>query len=415
MPKPPKIDTANARSKLTARGKPYWHQLETGLALGYRAGPGTWSFRSSDGKGGNYVRSLEAVADDSDKEADNIRVLDFKQASTKARTLARGGDDDIDAGCPVTVDQALQIYADDLEVHGGGKTNAMHPRYHLKDSPLLLKLVSLTTANDWSKFRKAVLDKGLKPSAVNRMNKGLKAALNLAASRDARIVNARAWTDGLAALPEDIADEDDDTENVEDKILNDEQRRAVVAAAYDISAEFGLYVEVHSIGARSSQICRLNVGDLQIGDAPLLRMPSSRKGGRKRKTRGKNPMPISTGLAKRLQQAAAGRPRNAPLLLMADGQRWRSGKHRRPFEHAAKAAGLRDGVTVYFLRHTEITRKLLAGAPTRLVAATFDTSVLMIEKTYSKFIAHHGDAQMRVAMFDVDAPVTDNVVRIARR
>ena len=36
----------------------------------------------------------------------------------------------------------------------------------------------------------------------------------------------------------------------------------------------------------------------------------------------------------------------------------------------------------------------------------------MIEKTYSKFIADHGDAQMRRAVFDIDTPVESNVVAL---
>ena len=61
------------------------------------------------------------------------------------------------------------------------------------------------------------------------MCKALKAALNLAASHDDRIANAKAWTVGLAAIPEP-----DDTES--NLVLTDEQRRDVVSAAYAISA-----------------------------------------------------------------------------------------------------------------------------------------------------------------------------------
>ena len=63
----------------------------------------------------------------------------------------------------------------------------------------------------------------MKASTVNRMCKALKAALNLAASHDDRITNAKAWTVGLAAMPED-----DDTES--NLILSDEQRRDVVSS-----------------------------------------------------------------------------------------------------------------------------------------------------------------------------------------
>ena len=102
-----------------------------------------------------------------------------------------------------------------------------------------------------------------------------------------------------------------------------------------------------------------------------------------------------------------------PLLLMnPDGARWNANAHRPPFIEAAQAARLPNGATMYCLRHTAITRALLAGVPVRLAASSFDTSVLMIERTYSKFIADHGDAQMRRALFDIDAPADGNVVAL---
>jgi len=63
------------------------------------------------------------------------------------------------------------------------------------------------------------------------------------------------------------------------------------------------------------------------------------------------------------------------------------------------AAGMDpDAITLYCLRHTAITRALLRNLPIRLVAASFDTSVAMIEKTYSRFIVHKGNDQLRAAL-----------------
>jgi hypothetical protein len=251
------------------------------------------------------------------------------------------------------------------------------------------------------------LTKSMKASSANRLCKALKAALNLAAAHDDRVTNAKAWAVGLALLPEA-----DDTES--NLVLSDEQRRDVVSASYAISDEFGIYVEVHAAtGARTSQLALLDVGDLHAGKEPKLMVPSSLKG-KNRRTRTRKPMPITTGLAQRLKQGAASRDASEPLLLNSDGERWLSRAHRRLFIEAAKAARLPDGASMYCLRHTAITRALLANVPVRLVASTFDTSIEMIEKTYSKFIADHGDAQMRRALFDVDAPAAGNVVPLMR-
>ena len=61
-----------------------------------------------------------------------------------------------------------------------------------------------------------------------------------------------------------------------DAVLLDAQVMGVVAAAYEQSPAFGLYVQVHAeVGARSSQLARLTVGDLQ---RDRLMVPASHKG-----------------------------------------------------------------------------------------------------------------------------------------
>jgi hypothetical protein len=71
-------------------------------------------------------------------------------------------------------------------------------------------------------------------------------------------------------------------------------------------------------------------------------------------------------------------------------------------------------VTPYSLRHSSITRQLLRGVPIRVVAASHDTSVPMIEKSYSAMIGDHSDALHRAALIDLGGPSGDNVVPIAR-
>jgi integrase len=400
-----KISTKTARSKLLKRPKPYWHTVAPGISLGYRRneGVGSWSVRGANGAGGNWVKAI-AVADDREA-ADGTNVLNFEQARERAKQIARG-QDVVDTGRPVTVTEALDAYAADLRARKGGASNAARLRAHLPAS-LAAKPVSLLMAKELRHWRNALAEGDLKASTINRLCKSLKAAINLAAKHDPRIANAKAWTDGLAALPE----ADDAESNL---VLSDEQRHALIAAAHGLGPEFGLSVEVHAVtGARSGQIALLNVGDLDAGREPKLTMPSSLKG-RNRKTRTKKPMPITAGLAKRLQAAAVGRPADAALLPMPNGERWNGTAHYRLFAKAAQIAGLPAGATAYALRHTGITRALLAGVPVRLVASSFDTSVAMIEKTYSKFIADHGDVQMRRAVFDVDAAADSNVLPLVR-
>ena len=168
-------------------------------------------------------------------------------------------------------------------------------------------------------------------------------------------------------------------------------------------------------GTRVSQLARLEVQDLQDDRAaPRLTMPSSKKGrGRKVERR---PVPIPQGLAAKLQAASSDRDADAPLLVKQKGGRWRHGDHWRLFQKAAAAVGLDPAeVTLYALRHSSIVRELLANVPIRIVATKHDTSVAMIEKTYSKFIGDFADALSRKAMLDLSESVTGNVVPLGVR
>src|SRR4029077_9859854 len=106
------------------------------------------------------------------------------------------------------------------------------------------------------------------------------------------------------------------------------------------------------------------------------------------------------------------RPAEAPLLLRADGKTWQP-QHERLYRKAVERAGVSG--TVYTLRHSSIVRALLANVPVRVVAAVHDTSVTMIERTYSAHIADHADALSRRALLDPSAPGAGaNVVPMVR-
>jgi hypothetical protein len=192
------LETRTARLKLTPRKKPYgFLTIAPGIALAYRRnqGAGTWVVRVADGHGSNWTKAF-GIADDHE-EADGAHVLTFWQAQDKARVLARG---DVDHGRPYTVSEALDAYAADLKARGGLAENASRVRYHLPPT-LAAKTVSLLTSRELQRWRDSLPLK-IKPASVNRLMKGLKAALNLATKHDPRIANANAWKVGLAALPD---------------------------------------------------------------------------------------------------------------------------------------------------------------------------------------------------------------------
>ena len=100
----------------------------------------------------------------------------------------------------------------------------------------------------------------------------------------------------------------------------------------------------------------------------------------------------------------------------SNSSRWRKGDHWRPFRQAAAAAGLDPAeITLYALRHSSIVRELLAGVPVRVTAAKHDTSVAIVEATYSKYISDHADALSRRALLDPNAGRVSNVTALRGR
>ena len=385
------------------------------IGLGYRRNQtaGTWVARVADGKGGNWTKAI-GFADDYE-EADGTGFFDFWQAQERARAVGRLGHagDGQDAKL-ATVEKALDRYEADLKTRGGDVGNAARVRSHLSDS-FNQKTVGLLTKRDLRSWRDG-LAKTLTPASVNRTCSILKAALNLAADHDDRIPSRRPWENGLATIH--------DAEESRNVILTDALVRSLIVAAYKQSGKFGLLVEVAAItGARVSQIARLEVQDAQGDRADFrLMMPTSRKG-RGQKKIARRPVPVPAGLVERLTKLSKGKPKKAPLLVKPSGEPWSKSDHSRLFKRAvkkivetiveleaekhdkSKPVKLDDHdpseVTIYALRHTNIVRQLLAGVPIRVVAVNHDTSVAMIEKTYSRHIGDHSDALARATLFDI--------------
>jgi integrase len=377
------------RLKLPVARKPVFVRIGPGVSLGYRrnATAGTWVVRVANGQGGNWTKAI-ANADDF-AEANGTAVLDYWQAQARARTIAgaSGGEDGADNALTVTA--ALERYKADLAARSADAANVARVRAHLPDA-MARRPVALLTARELTTWRNGLMP-ALSPASANRVSTVLRAALNLVADGNAGISNRSAWDVGLKAIPDST-----ETRNV---VLSDAQVREVVSAARGLGAEFGLLVETAAVtGSRISQIARLTVGDVA---ADHLTMPTSRKG-RGTKKVGRRHVPVSSSLCQRLTAVAKGKPADAPLLTKPSGEVWKKSDHNRPFRRAAVLAKLDpDEATIYALRHSSITRQLVAGVPIRVVAAVHDTSVSMIEKTYSVGIDRHVDAIVRPALISI--------------
>ena len=408
------LESRSARLKLPARRRPYaGPSLARGVSLMYRRNRtnGTWVLKSSDGHGAYWTKAF-GLADDYE-DSDGKNVLTFYEAQDAAKKLARGEDGNGDTA-PITVDGALKDYERDLETRQCNVYNAKSPRVHLSKA-LTAKPVQLLVASELKKWRDGLLGK-LKPATVNRVSRCLFAALELARQHDDRIQNRQAWEIGLACLP--------DAQEARNVVLSDDEVRKFVSAAYALDDKLGLLIDTLAVtGARPSQAVRLRVDDLHDHPVrPKLMMPKSAKGGgrnRSRKRHERYSVPITVQLAARLKAASKGRAADAPLLLQGDGSPWHANpgqNYHRQVDKLVSAIGLDPAdVTMYALRHSSIVRMLLLNVPIRLVASLHNTSVAMIEWTYSKYITEHSDDISRSALLHHEEPtlVADNVVSIS--
>ena len=411
MPKPRSstLENPTSRARLTLRKKPYYVKIAPGIHLGFRrnAGAGTWSVRVAQ-DGAEWLKRI-GLADDLEPAAPPA-VLNYWQAYDLARKLARKQPGAVeDESRPLTVAEALSRYERHLAANEGDIHNVSRVRGRLLAS-ISGKPVALLSAVELKRWRDALVDK-LKPASINRTINVLKAALTLAAAHDPRIGNGRAWKIGLANLP--------GAHRARNVIVDDETIRRIVDGAYARDSGFGLLIEVlATTGARFSQAARLEVGDLQADRARLM-VPRSAKGRVRSKRHERGATPIPPALVAKLERGAAGRPSTEPLLLRGDGVPWRDGRgndHRDFFRPVVVALGLDpDAVTPYSLRHSNIVRMLKANAPVRIVASLHDTSVAMIERSYSKHISEHSDDIVRPALLSIEVPSGDKVVALAKR
>jgi integrase len=412
MPKPrnAKLETATARLKLPVRKKPYWHKISLAVHLGYRRNEsvGTWSVRSSDGHGHEWVKRI-GLADDFEPAAPPA-VLTYWQALDAARALARRQPGEPqDETRPATVDEALTAYEADLKARAAAVYNATLPRVHLS-GVLLSKPVAMLSSGELRRWRDSLLAKGLSPASVNRVRNALRAALELAARNDRRIQNQNEWRTGLEGLP--------DAQVARNTILDDAVVLRLIGAAYQHDRRLGVLVHVLAeTGTRPGQVARARIVDLRLDPAkPILMMPKSGKGGSRRRAERKSiryPVPITPGLAAQLAEEAAGRPDVTPLLTRDGTLGWGDHPHlfyRRPFAAVVTACGLDPAtVTIYALRHSYVVRSLLAGIPLRVIAVNVDSSAAMLEKHYSAHIAEHTHELSRRALLQLPPPTTDAI------
>jgi integrase len=200
--------------------------------------------------------------------------------------------------------------------------------------------------------------------SANRMLAMAKAAFNLAFNTG-RVVDDRAWRRVQAFKGVGQARQ---------VILSDAELQRLVDACEPGLRE--LVLTGAWAGTRLGEITAARVRDLDVGKA-MLRI-SGKTGGREIHL---PPAPLAL-----LRKLASGKRPDGYLLTTSEGGPWTKSLHTRRFAAAVARAGLDPDTTFYALRHSYISRALVAGVPTKAVAIHCGTSVMMIERYYAKFI-----------------------------
>jgi integrase len=429
-----RLDSRAARERLEARKKPYYRAIEPGRHLGYYKGSrgGAWLARTNEA--GRYHEKKLGTADDV-RDANGVDVLSFGQAQAAARkwfdelALAPEG-----GQSTATVRNAVESYIasrDAREQARQGravKSSASHKLelHVLGNAELADVALAKLTASALKKWRK-----GLTGTAASRqrITNDFKAALNRA---DPTPGVKLAIKDGLATPKDEASDHaDDDAADIESKILTDDETRQLLVAIRELGDDdlYRLCLVLSSTGARFAQVRRLKVRDVQPQRSRIM-MPASHKGRVGSQAKPAIPVPVGQDVLDALAPAIKGRKGDEPLL-----ERWRhvqvgpmewardrrgpwqtASELARPVRAAVKAAKLPANASSYSFRHSSIVRGLRVGLPVRLVAQLHDTSIQMIERNYTRFMAHALEELARKAVVPMVAEDRgDNVVSINGR
>jgi integrase len=368
------ITNKTAREKLDPRREPYWLVLDKGRAVGFRRGPDTWvaRFRTPDLK--QHYHALGNATDDYPKAKAAAEVW--------FGTMAKGGHRSPVKG---TVKDALDAYVKELREHGReSAADESEDRFKsvLDGARIASQRLDRTTRQDFTDWREG-LREGRQNRSVNRLVRGVVAALNYATAKLGHVGNKDAWT--VTALSDDVEESGETA-----VFLSPDQRARLMKKA---SKPLRAYLQgLEHCGARPSELAKAKAADFDKRNGSLiLRHRKGRPPVLKPRAVALSPKAIEFFTAQ-----AHGKAPDAPLIATPEGTHWRRHEWSRAIRAAIEAANtnkpkgapiIPEGASAYSFRHARISELLQNGGVDPItVAQQTGTSFAMIEKFYFKFI-----------------------------
>jgi integrase len=383
------LDTRAAREKLRISGKPYYRLLEPGLHLGYRklrGRAGTWVARHYVGNQTYETESIGTADDQSD--ADGVMILNFWQATDKARqrAVSRAHAAAGKTG-PLTMADVISEYLAFLEVN---KKTAGDARYRVEAFilPMLgnVEVEALTTdqLRKWlahvanmparlrtrkgeeQRHRDHTLDAEAmrrRKASANRILAILRAALNRA-WKDGRVSSNSAWARvepfrGVAVARMrylDLAEAK--------RLINasDTEFRPLVQAALQTGCRYG-------------ELVRLTVEDFRR-DSGTLTIRTSKTG------KSRHVILTDEGVDF-FSQLTAGRDKSEIMLQRSNGEAWTKSLQSLPMARACKRATIIPAISFHTLRHSYASLSVMAGVPLLVLARNLGhVDSKMVEQHY---------------------------------
>jgi integrase len=384
------LDTRTARSRLQARGKPYWRGLEPGLHLGYRrptTGAGKWVARHYVGAERYEVETI-GVADDF-SDPDGVAILSFHHAQTLARSrMVARAHKAAGKTKPLAVSDAIESYLTYLESKrsrsgrearyaadafilpalGSVEINALTPQQvRAWHSKLAKAPARIRTKKGQKQQFKSIDDpenERRRKSSANRILTILKAALNLVAYDNPKnIPSDAAWRRVKPFKGVDSA---------RIRYLTLDEVKQLLAAC---SPAFQRLVRgALETGARYGELCALTVADFNADSGTIaIRQSKSDK---------PRHIVLTDEGAAFFASIVKDRPGDAPMFLKDDDQAWVRDHQKDPIAEACNLAKIKPA-NFHVLRHTWASHAVMNGVPLLLVAKNLGHSTtLMVEKHY---------------------------------